>query len=359
MHILTLSGAPLARGQAYGESLRSEINEQIGWFRALLGEQGHTDPNLLFPSLLNLGWAKAAVQWVPWLLDEIRGIAAGANLPYADLFAWNHVQEVFWLVFVKDPCGPSSPISGCSALGSDGDANHPTLLAQNADTIAFWHGHQTALHIIEPGSDLEQWIFTYPGMTGPYGINNRGTGLCVNALFHDLTNSLDGLGSPLVARGILSQADYASAEHYLRHAPHASANALTLGGPGCVTAFEVSAHQVKPYRLAGDKGQTCHTNHPLVNDDYRTSSKPEPYYNSVDRLKLLEDNLSQVQGALTVADVKKILRTHTPQANLCRHADDAHGSMTTYSMIMELSANPCVHLTFGPPCSEEYRVFKF
>jgi isopenicillin-N N-acyltransferase-like protein len=356
MKILTLSGSCLERGRAHGECLRDEIREQLEWFRGLLSEHGHVNPDEVFARLPNLGWVEAIEKWIPWLLEEVRGIAEGARLPTMDLLSWNLCQEVFWAVFVEHsfPQLESGP-TGCSALGDIGDSENPTILAQNADTVAFWHGHQTVLRFREVGSDVEQVMLSYPGMIGIYGLNSKGIGLCVNALFYKLANSLRGLGTIFMGRGILAQRSYQEAETFLRTAPHASGNTLTIGGPGHVTAFEVSANQVRPFLSPSQPGRTYHTNHELVNDDYRPGVDTTPWPNSVERFNLLEERMEKVKGRLTVQDVKTILSTHTEKVRLCRHEDDPDGSMTTYSVVMECSSHPVMHIAFGPPCRERYQ----
>jgi hypothetical protein len=94
MKSLTLTGAPEERGRAYGAALREEIAGQIQVLRALIRDQAHLDPDAFFDHVLTLGWHDAAATWTPDLLAEVRGLAAGAGLPYADLFAWQCVQEI-------------------------------------------------------------------------------------------------------------------------------------------------------------------------------------------------------------------------------------------------------------------------
>jgi isopenicillin-N N-acyltransferase-like protein len=97
LRILSLSGSPYERGCIHGESLRSEIAEQIQFFRSLIRDIGHYDPEALFAHTFVLGWKAAAESRTPDLVDEVRGIATGATLPFIDLFSWQCVQEIYWL----------------------------------------------------------------------------------------------------------------------------------------------------------------------------------------------------------------------------------------------------------------------
>ena len=358
MHILTLSGSPYERGVVYGEALNAEIGEQLRFFRALIRDSAHLDPDAFFAHVLTLGWLNAAEQWTPDLLDETRGIAEGAGLPFADLFTWQCAQEVFW--YMPQYLQNAGPVSGCSALGDAGDASHPTILAQNADTIPFWHGHQTLLRILpEHDDEPELLVMAYPGLVGPYGLNSDGVGVCVNALFYNLNNSTNGLCTPFMTRGMLSKRSYEEAVAFMEAAPHASGNTLTVGGPGTVTAFEVSANQIAPYMLPDNPRRTCHTTHVLASTDFRPGVSRDPYPNSVDRYELLRAGMGALPNPLTVADTKALFSTHGEDAQLCRHEDDPHGSMTTYCMVMELDESPRLHVSSGPPCREPFHVFSF
>jgi isopenicillin-N N-acyltransferase-like protein len=359
MNFLTLSGSPFDRGRAYGEALRGEIVEQVQFFRGLILNQAHLDPDDFFAHLLTLGWREAAEVWTPHLLDEVRGIAEGAKLPFADLFAWQCAQEVFWYMpqYLQSSSGPTA---GCSVVADAGDDVHPTILAQNADTIPFWHQHQTLLRIL-PASDEEpeQLIMTYPGLIGPYGLNSAGIGICVNALFHNLNNSTQGLPTPLLTRAVLSKRTFAEAVSFIQEVPHASGNTLTVGGPGSVVAFEVSENAVVPFMLSDTPYRTCHTNHVLVSDDFQPNASRDSHPNSADRMAMLIEGLADIPDHLTVDDVKGLLSSHGARAQLCRHEDDAWGSMTTYAMIMELDGTPRLHVSFGPPCREPFQTFDF
>jgi isopenicillin-N N-acyltransferase-like protein len=357
MRCLSLSGSPYERGCIYGESLRSEIADQIQFFRSLIQDTGHCDPDDLIAHTFSLGWKEAAERWTPGLVDEVRGIATGAALPFTDLFSWQCVQEIYWYLTQYAQNGLAS---GCSALADAGDTTHPTLLAQNADTIPFWHQHQVLLRLMPTTEEEpELLIMTYPGLIGPCGLNSAGVGVCVNALFFYLTNSTQGLCTPFLTRGILSKRTFEEAIDFIKMVPHASGNALTIGAPGKVIGFEASANQVVPFMLPGHQKRTCHTNHVLVSDDFQPGVFQDKKSNSHDRLEILENTLTAIPEPLSIADVKGILSLHGENAQLCRHEDDSLGSMTTYCMIMELSQHPRLHVTFGPPCRETFHTFDF
>jgi hypothetical protein len=243
-------------------------------------------------------------------------------------------------------------------IADAGDADHPTILAQNADTMPNWHGHQVLLRI-QPsaGQAPALLVMTYPGLVGPYGLNRDGIGICVNALFRSLNNTTAGLCTPFVARGVLARRTFDEAADFIHAVPHASGNALTIGAPGRVAAFEVSAGGVVPWMLPGSSRRTSHTNHVLVSDDRQSGASPEANPNSVARMEMVEAELASRAGALTAAGAKALLSTHGETASLCRHEDDAHGSMTTYSMVMELDHTPRLHVAPGPPCRTPYQVF--
>ena len=80
-------------------------------------------------------------------------------------------------------------------------------------------------------SGWQAYIITYPGVTGIYGLNNHGVGVCLNAMGAFMNHSPNGLGTIFVVRGILAQTTLDEAIRFVREVPHASGENYTIGGP--------------------------------------------------------------------------------------------------------------------------------
>jgi isopenicillin-N N-acyltransferase like protein len=355
LNMLTLTGAPLQRGRIYGESLRIKINENIDYLlQLLLNKNGKEADEAIARLLAKTGFEASIAQCAPHLLEETRGLAEGANRPFASLLA---LQVVDGLVGLK-------PGFACSTVGVWDQAGEPTLLAQTADNMNFWSNHRTLLHIIYPDSDLEIYTMTFSGILGIYGLNNHGIGICVNAL-GEVNTGPAGLTCPVVSRCILEQKNFKDAVQFMHSVKFSSGNHYAIGGPEKVSSFECSANQMAEYVPPGGATRLFHTNHVLANTDKIhletlppeiKENIPQALDNTHTRQATLEKYLEDPAKRVTVEDIKATLCTHG-EHSICSHGEN--GGITNYTMIMELSGDPVLHLAPGPGCKTAFWRFKF
>ncbi len=356
LNMLTLEGQPRKRGQIYGETLREKIHENIEALKTcILQKPGQAGDEALRQYVEGTQHLARANQQAPDLVEEVRGIAEGAGLEFPFVFALQ----------VLEGLGSSG---GCSALGVWGQENQPTLLAQTADNPFLWHDHLTLLHVIYPDSDLEIYTMTFSGLVGAYGLNNHGIGVCVNAL-GELKSGNGGLGVPFVSRRILEQTTLGQVDSLIHSLNFISGNNYVIGSPERVRDYECSANQVCEYIPPEGVSRLFHTNHALVNDDRTDSGRQDPDFetslpkrmpNSWGRYQTMETLLKNPEEPVAVETIKAVLSTHGEHP-ICSHHDspDLGGSITNYTMIMELSETPVLHLAGGPACYSMFWRFKF
>jgi hypothetical protein len=107
---LTLEGTPYQRGLAHGETLRSQIQELIGIWKADLSAVFRTGADQhLHTFLQRTEFLSAIQQWTPDLLDEIRGIADGSALPFESLLAFQLLDELW--AYTRPLPSPAAPAS--------------------------------------------------------------------------------------------------------------------------------------------------------------------------------------------------------------------------------------------------------
>lgn len=346
-----LEGTARERGRCHGETLRGPIAELVTELGEFVGPLVGTDIHTLSRRVLaETGFAAAAQRWTPELLEEIGGIAEGSGIPRDTILALQFLEEMSW--FIQRLFG-AHPDGQCTVLGAFDQGDYPAILAQNADNPDFFSGRQTLLHVKHSGSPREAFVLTIPGLIGAYGLNSRGVGVGVNEMVHCMNKSTEGLGTQFVARGILARSTVEEAIEFVRAVKHASGNTFTIGGPGRVTAYECGPGKVVPFIPGEAATVTYHTNHPLANDD-RAPGEPPPDPGSHARLEALERRLGQAQWPLTVEAAKDILSGHdSEEYPVCRH------DVTRFSLVMELSARPVLHVATGPPCRSEFWTFTF
>lgn len=207
-------------------------------------------------------------------------------------------------------------------------------------------GHQVLLHIRE--KEQEAFIFSFAGFIGLTGLNTHPLGVCCNTLMQ-LAHSRRGLPVAFVIRRLLEQADIDGAEAFLRQVEHASGQNYLIGGATGIRDFECSADGVTQYG-AGRK-RLWHTNHPLANPD--PSPGRQSPFNSQQRLDMLETRLGE--GKINVDIVKSVLR----QPPVCAEKEQYDDLFTSGSLVMVLSDPPELHISQGPPSSNEYQIVHF
>ena len=374
MNLLTLSGTPREIGRTHGEQLRPVIQElfqkQTSGFEEYMGMTRAAYLKNLFNETYFL---QAAEKWTPAALEEVRGIAEGANLDFQDAFVWQLLDEADWYNTQKKMPFLDQDPNHCSSMGAFGKMANPTLIAQNADMGKSIDGYGTLLHVKYDQTGMEKFVVTIPGVIGIWGVNNHGIGVCMNAMGMQMKKSRQGLGTIFVAQGILSQTSFSDADDFIREVKHASGENYIIGAPGMAADYECSANLVIRYIPFEGAGVVYHTNHPLINDDLdltpeKIGQLPQELQtwvaravvNTETRCNSLEARLKDRTEPLSVAEIKKVLSTHdTLDDPVCRHKRDDQNGMTNFSFIMELEQEPCLHIASGPPCMTEFRTFNF
>jgi hypothetical protein len=371
--VLVLEGSPRVRGQVHGEALRSLINEHVGMMKREIEEATGMDPGGYIRKLLEDTELLPAIErWTPDLLEEVRGIAEGANLDFDTVLALQLPDEE-WL-YRRDEgfIGHSREAGHCSTLAVFGEGDSPPLIAQNVDLPASTEGFQVLFRIIEPESSVESLVFSLAGLIILNGINNRPLGVCMNALLQ-LDHVRNGLPVAFVLRGILAQHSLSDAVRFVRSIKHASGQNYVIGGAHTVVDVECSSDHVREYLPATAATRLVHTNHPLVNDDLgmhedlvRRLSPSErellaqQQVNYEARFNSLSRQLEASPDAVTVERVKSMLSSHdSPEHPVCQHKRPGWDWLTVGCTIMVLSASPELHFAPGNPCSTEFAVYGF
>ncbi|MGD9404157.1 MAG: C45 family autoproteolytic acyltransferase/hydrolase [Anaerolineae bacterium] len=362
---LALEGTPYQRGLAHGETLRSQIQELIGIWKADLSAVFRTGADLhLHTFLQRTDFLPAIRQWTPDLLDEIRGIADGSAQPFESLLAFQLLDEL-WAY------NETATVPHCTSMGLRADAGQPTCVAQTIDVETFRHGFQTVLHIRYPDSDLEAFAVTSAGLIAFNGMNNRGVGICCN--FLPLTSRQQGLPVACIVRGVLARETVQEARDFLQRLPHASGQNYLVGGPDSVFDLECSASQVVAYEPNGWQDILWHANLPLANDDLKPhfrnameSSDENPFIrNNRTRFQAVELRLRKAPWQARLDFLRETLASRDSDQNpICSIGDEreffaGEGIYSFASTVMKLSAEPELHASFSPSDPSSYTRLRF
>jgi hypothetical protein len=226
-----------------------------------------------------------------------------------------------------------------------------SLVAQNMDLPSVYDGTQVLLHLRPPGGP-EVLVFGPAGMIGTTGLNGNGVAICANEL-PQLRHRSSGLPVAFVLRAVLAREKFEDAVALLRTVPHATGQNYLVGGPGVVRDLECSPGQIREVPPSG--AQVMHTNHPLANKDIDVDARKDKGSTTIERLERLQRDLSGLGEGVTVEDVKHTLSDREVPVCVPRGSN----WMTLGSLIMELSAEPVLHIAPGPPADTSYSTVRF
>ena len=364
LKIITVSGNGYERGYQHGQQMKKEIGELMILWKKDLGEDIHIPADTFIHNFLGAtDFIPSIKKYTPDILDEVRGIAKGADQSFNDMLAFQLVDE-YWVY--ADKMSNDTIHHHCSDIGVPAKNGRPAFVSQNMDLDAWMDGYQIILHIQRHGNTPEQYVLSCAGLVALNGMNENGTGVCVNTLMQ-LQASSNGLPVAFVVRGLLEKKNNKEVLQFIQMTKHASGQNYTIGVVDSVYDFEASANKI--IRLYPDaSGIVYHTNHPVVNNDV----KPwyQDYYqrflagttqnmNSEIRFATLKRRASETTDKDDMF-IKTTLRSKDDNNNpVCRtHLPGKHG-FTFGSVILTLSGKRIMQVTAGPPDESEYQTFSF
>ncbi|MFL6070393.1 MAG: C45 family autoproteolytic acyltransferase/hydrolase [Actinomycetes bacterium] len=344
-------GKPRERGRAHGEQARELIAAGLDRWRADLSKHGKDADQLWKGLSRESGFRDAAARWTPDLLEEIEGIAAGANADPDAVFAINCLDEAWWW---------GEKAGGCSAVAVADRGGRP-VIGQNMDLDTWMDTTQVVLRL-QPDDGPEQILLSRAGMVGLCGANEAGVGVVVNTL-DTLPQASDGLPVALVIRMLSHQTSLDGVEALLRSVRHASGQAYTLAtSDGDVAGFEAGGDHVASYRNDPDRPNALwHTNHPLASGsalDSAGDGSAGDDWASESTVPRLERVASAMDKLTTVDDLKALLSD--ADSGVCMFPGRWRADGFTFgSIVISLDTPPEIEVAPGPPDRTPYVAVPF
>jgi len=352
-----LTGGPYQRGFAHGRRLKAQVCAHLAaWLDSLPPDGPGKGEGYARAMLRDTNFRPAISAWAPDLLEEVDGLADGAEAPRELIFALQLLDEE-WAYRARRQA-EFEPLEKCSSLAVVTEEG-ATWIGQNMDLGGYTDGFQVALRLERDGDKPGALMFSTAGMIGLMGVNAAGLGVCVNAI-PQLPSAPEGVPVAFVVRRLLQCRDLAEASRIVLAIPHATNQHYLIAEAGAARAFEASTAGVAEYH-APDPARIFHTNHPLGAD----KGRPEPESqreNTVARLASLEQRLSggrpalaEVQAALSACD--------DPRHPVCRLLSPEGGliGFTTGSIISALRPGAAAvesWISAGPPSLGGYSRFE-
>lgn len=330
---LTLRGTPAERGHAHGETMRDTISTVLSAWKESVAPS--MNPDEFIGRLVNdTGLLSAAETHTPDLVEEVRGIAQGADQPFETVFAWQLIDEGWW--YLAELTGELKPFEKCSALTINHDGRG--YVAQTQDLDRHYDNAHVMLRTLD-ADGLEILTPSIAGLLALNGVNSSGLAVGITTL-SPLAHSPNGLSSGFVLPRLLRCRSVDEALDVLRSTPLASGNSFILGQRDRSVIVEVSADAVE---IDTDGPRALHTNHPLTQapvwDYARFASSHERF-----------DQLSNtVRPDSTLAELVEMYGSGA----ICQSRVKEGHIVSVGTMLFELGDTQRCHYAPGPLDSDE------
>jgi isopenicillin-N N-acyltransferase-like protein len=339
-----------------------EIGRQIG--EACIQQVRHSIENarILIASAyedLQLSWEGAQIQaqkYIPFAqerypqyVEEMMGIAEGADVPFEDIAVLNALEAVTM---------DALHLTKCTSLAINQrlTADEHVLIAHNEDWLPEDEPDVYIVHVT-PEDEPPFLAMTYGGLLPNVGFNAAGIAQCCDSVYPN--DSRIGIPRLVVSRAVLAARTIGEA---IRCAlsPHRAAgyNHLIAHESGELYNVEVSARKFAV--LYGQDGYVVHTNFYLDPQMQAIEDEPDElvgtrvrYYRA---LRLL---LSMPKH--TIKTLQTIQKDHINYPNsICNHAihdlDPLDREKTINALVIDLTAR-AMHIAWGNPCTNSYHTF--
>ncbi|WP_137932519.1 C45 family autoproteolytic acyltransferase/hydolase [Mesorhizobium comanense] len=353
--LVEVSGAPARRGEAYGEQARDRIHASMALYATQLERLGFTGDDverfggLFLPRLR---------QWAPDLVEEMEGIAAGADVALSAVLLVNARTEILQLAKREKGVSDDEP-DGCTGAVILPEATKAGRLihGQNWD----WRAECAETSIVlrvrrEDGPDLI--TFTEAGGLARSGFNSAGIGITANYLESDRDYRDMGIPLPFIRRRVLEARHFAHAIKVVATTPKSCSNNMILStAEGFAVDLECAPDEAFP--IYPDDGLIVHANHwqsPVALSKLRETGLGE-VPDSLYRDYRVRRHLAARRGTITVDDLKQSLfDDFAAPFSVCRPAipEDGGNLSATVAMIifepasgiMEIAPLPAENRTF-------------
>lgn len=308
-------------GLAIGGQLKKQIGEYLAEQREQLGDRFE---KVIAESTVSL--AQVTIKYHKYI-EELEGIAAGAQVPFIELFLANN-REISGL-------GPPQP-TRCTIIGIPTVDGY--LIGHNEDWLPNKEKYLFMLDVKINGVRITGLSYCYELVGGSIAINNFGLIQAVNELLHyEGGGKPSGIPKNFIARAILDCRSLEQAESIIETIPRAGGFNHVLVQDKRLWNFETSARKFSVQKIR-DMGY-AHTNH-YITEELRGLDRGTQ--ESRERLTKVQSRLSKIKDT---ADIMELLsdRENPP---ICREN-------TNGSVIIDVR-NKIIYVAYGQPTPEGY-----
>lgn len=253
--LIDLSGSPEARGQAYGAAAADRVRKSISHYGAQLAAGGLSAQRV---RAMAMEFLPTIERFEPAYVQEMRGIAQGANVQLADIVLINCRTEVLQLA--KRAPAPADK-DGCTGaiILPEASADGTLLHGQNWD----WKSECAETGVVlrihrDDGPDV--LTFVEAGGLSRCGLNGAGIAITANYLESDRDYREQGIPLSLLRRRALEQSQVALAFQTLYATPKSASNNLMLSHASGF-GVDIECAPDESFCIHPEAGVLVHANH--------------------------------------------------------------------------------------------------
>lgn len=362
---IRVSGTPRERGRRYGAAARDRIHRSRAGYEAAFAQAAGWSWEQAVAAAAPLEAVIAAA--FPAYLEEMHGIAEGADLTFADVLTMNARTEVMWAATARQAAamraGHARECSSFALLPRRTAAGH-TLVGQNWDWLV--QGFDTVVVLEVEQEDGPNFVTVVEaGLLAKASMNSSGLGIATNALVTSADRGEPGVPYHVMLRALADCHSLTDAVNVVqRHWRSSSANYLLAHRDGAAINLETAPgdySQVYPH--LPENGALVHTNHFLAPLREVTEVSVYAMADSLVRLQRVRFAIAESAEPATIESLNAALADHADYPNsVCCHPDLREAPderwATVMSVIMDLDART-VWLSSGNPCEYPHRQLTF
>ncbi|HZW03610.1 MAG TPA: C45 family peptidase [Anaerolineaceae bacterium] len=350
IQLINVYGSHRQIGQQIGEACHEQVAQSIENAHHLLSD-AYDELQLTWDGTVIQArkYGPFAEERYPKCIDELKGIAEGANVRYDDLMVVNAMEAVTTDALHLTKCTSM-------AVSQERTANGRVLIAHNEDWLP---DDEPNVFLIrgKPDNEPSFLAMTYGGLLPNIGFNSAGIAQCCDSVYP--SDSRIGIPRVIVSRAVLAARTPSEAmRHMLTPQRAAGYNHLLAHESGEIYSVEVSARQFAI--LYAENGYMVHTNHYLDPRMQEVESEPDELIST--RVRYFRAlRLLQSQPKLTVNLLQLIQKDHINYPDsICNHDEDGEvldRQKTITALVMDLT-NRQMHIAWGNPCCNPYATFQ-
>jgi isopenicillin-N N-acyltransferase-like protein len=348
--LVEVQGTHREMGCQIGEACREQVQHSIENAHLLIDQSYST---------LGLTWDGATVQSKKYLpfaderypqyVDEMRGIAEGANASFEDVMVLNVMEAVTMDALHLTRCTSM-------AVNEERTADGHVLAAHNEDWVP---EDENDVYVIsaKPRDDPPFLAMTYGGLLPNVGFNAYGIAQLIDSVYPN--DSRIGIPRLVVSRAVLASRRLSGAIGRTL-IPHRAAgyNHLLVHESGEIYSVEVSSRKFEI--LHGTDGYMVHTNHYLSPIMKEIENEPEELISS--RVRYFRANrLLRQNSAHNMKTLQAIQKDHVNLPNsICNHnidgIDPLDRESTISALVIDLTSRE-MQIAWGNPCQNIYHTY--